>query len=77
MKGNHLIIVNADDWEVLYVNGLHEYEHHHVPIDFIADFVPIISLKRYGLTDRKAYEWFDERGTFPIHFDEIPKEYIE
>jgi hypothetical protein len=74
---NEIVVINADDWEVLYVNGENKYEHHHVTLEEIADYVPIKSIKRYGLTNQEAYDWFMGEGTFPATLAEIPKEYYE
>lgn len=61
---NKLIILSVDDWQVLYVNGEEEYQHHEVQIGHISKFCPIESIEEIWITG-KLGEYVIDNGGFP------------
>ena len=66
---NNIVILCVDDWEVLYVNGQEEYQHHSVGIGHISKFCPIESIKRTWITG-KLEDYVLDNGGFPNSLEE-------
>ena len=62
-------LVDADDWEGLYINGQLVEEHHHVRT--------VDVLKHLGILCEVIYPdqaWLEERGSLPMNLAEVPSE---
>lgn len=61
------VVVNADYWEALYIDGKCVEQHHHVDL--------ISQLKKHGvdIEERAAYEHpgLEEEGEFPQDLDKV------
>jgi hypothetical protein len=70
-KMNDLILVYADDWEGLYINGEIKRENHTIRLHDILSFCPINSI----IEKEVDWEWFDSNGgVFPESYAKIPED---
>jgi hypothetical protein len=76
--GSRLILLSADDWEGLFIDGELIDEGHEIRRTEL-----VKAMKTYSTFDVKfeyfsieGQEWLEERGSFPMNFCDIPEEFI-
>ncbi len=69
---NKLLILTADDWEGLFIDGKLVTEGHSIPL---YEFCEVLGIK----VDFKEVddEYMCEMGSFPQNLDEIPEDKIK
>jgi hypothetical protein len=76
MDLNEIVVVCADDWQGLYVNGNLVNEDHKIRIGDLASCTPIGTVTIKYLND-KGCEWLENKGSFPSNLlSKIPKKYF-
>jgi hypothetical protein len=76
MDLNKVVIVSADDWEGLYVNGALVLESHKIRITDLSLCVPVGTVT-YMYLNEKGIEWIEGIGSFPSPLlSKIPKKYF-
>lgn len=61
-----IVIVNADDWQGLYINGVLKFENHSIDLDVFAKFAGV-ELEEKWCND----DWLSERGRLPDRLDDV------
>jgi len=67
-----IVVADADDWQVMYVNGKMYYQDHDIPAEIVIRLwkdnigkVPVFTKKEVD------FDWLDGIGDFPIELEEV------
>ena len=63
----NIVIVNADDWEGLYIDGDLKTEGHSLSLQNVLDILKIHTTFRYDVD----YEWLEEIGRLPKSLSDV------
>jgi hypothetical protein len=74
---NDVVIVRADDWDGLFVNGILANSGHSIEISDLKPHLPIKSIETKWLNDM-GISWLEKFGDFKdSELSKIPKRFFE
>lgn len=77
--GNKLILINAEDWEVLYLNDISVFQSHRIDTKSLIgkmNELGSFTIKYYQLNEL-GFAWLGQDNDFPINIQDIPSEYYD
>ena len=73
---NKIVVVDSDDWQGMYVNGVLKEEGHELRIDDISKYTPISEIKEFCLSYYGTEE-LEDFGSLPNKLSEIPSDWFD
>ena len=68
-----IVIIRADDWQALYVNGCLDYEDH----DVLDEAIEHSEIRVSNLSDKGDRALSDGKFQFPVRLADIPAKYLD
>ena len=70
MKQVELVLVLADDWQGIYLDGILELEGHTIMLDDVLNIVNINNVK-YGGLFHVEQNWIEIEGSLPANLNNV------